>query len=104
MAAATNTQPAINRQDIARLVAAIGNAFGSSAENKETVARALSDATQTRTWGLMIDVIAQTGRCPPGATNLSQFVVQGEKRYWLHVAIDRFFGEIIDEQLEAVNE
>ena len=104
IATATNTQPAINRQDIARLVAAVGTYLGSSDENKETVARALSDTTQTRTWGLMIDVIAQTGRCPPSATNLSQFVVEGEKRYWFHVAIDRFFGEIIDQQLEAVNE
>jgi Tfp pilus assembly protein PilX len=104
IAGATNTQPALNRQDLARLVAAVGNTLGSSDENKETVARALSDTTQTRTWGLLIDVIAQTGRYPPGATNLSQFIVEGEKRYWFHVAIDRFFGEIIDEQLEEVNE
>jgi hypothetical protein len=26
------------------------------------------------------------------------------KRYWLHVAIDRFTGEVIDQQLEAVDE
>jgi len=30
--------------------------------------------------------------------------VKGEKSYWLHVAIDRFTGEIIDQQLEAVKE
>jgi hypothetical protein len=47
-------------------------------------------------------VIAQSGRYPPTATGLSQFVVEGEKRYWLHIAIDRFTGEIIDQQLEAV--
>jgi hypothetical protein len=28
--------------------------------------------------------------------------VRGEKRYWPHVAIDRFTGEIIDQQIEAV--
>jgi hypothetical protein len=66
--------------------------------------RALSDTTQTRTWVLMIDVIAQSGRYPPAATDLSQFIVEGEKRYWLHVAIDRFTGEVIDQQLEAVYE
>ena len=27
--------------------------------------------------------------------------MRGEKRYWLHVAIDRFTGEIFDQQLEA---
>ena len=52
----------------------------------------------------MIDVIAQSGRYSPVATNLSDFVVEGEKRYWLHVAIDRFTGEVIDQQLELVNE
>ncbi len=66
--------------------------------------RALTDAGQTRTWNLMIDVIAQSGKYPPTANNLSQFVVEGEKRYWLHIAIDRFTGEVINQQLEAVYE
>ena len=60
IAAATSAQPAMNRQDIARLAAAVANApFSSNEEHKRTVARALSDTTQTRTWGLLIDVIAQ---------------------------------------------
>ncbi len=52
----------------------------------------------------MIDVIAQSGRYPANAESLANFVVEGEKRYWLHVAIDRFTGEVIDQQLEAVFE
>jgi hypothetical protein len=52
----------------------------------------------------MIDVIAQSGRYRPTATDLSQFVVEGEKRHWLHIAIDRFTGGVIDQQLEAVYE
>jgi len=52
----------------------------------------------------MIDVVAQSGRFPPLAATLSQFVVEGEHRYWLHIAIDRFTGETIDQQLEAVYE
>jgi hypothetical protein len=35
---------------------------------------------------------------------LASFVVEGEKRYWLHVAIDRYTGQIVDQQLEAVEE
>jgi len=70
----------------------------------EAVLRALADVGQTRTWNLMIDVIAQPGRYPPTANSLTDFVVEGEKRYWLHVAIDRLTGEIIDQQLEAVYE
>ncbi|HZE13848.1 MAG TPA: hypothetical protein VE086_08825 [Chthoniobacterales bacterium] len=98
----TMMRPATGRQDIARLVSAVGNTLGSTEEAKETVARALSEVSQTRTWVLMIDLVAQSGRYPPNATTLANFIVEGERRYWLHIAIDRFTGEVIDEQLEAV--
>ena len=65
----------------------------------------MSDARQRRTWNLLIDVIAQSGKYPATAQSLqNDFIVEGEKRYWLHVAIDRFTSEIIDQQLEAVYE
>ena len=74
-------------------------------EARECVLRAFSDACQTRTWNLLIDVIAQSGRYPPNATSLTNgFVVSGEQRYWVHVAIDRFTGQVIDKQIEVVNE
>ena len=99
----TAIRPALGRQEVTRLVAAAANTISSSSEEaKESVARALAEVTQTRTWGLMIDVIAQSGRYPPSAKGLADFVVEGEKRYWLHIAIDRFTGEVIDQQLEAV--
>jgi hypothetical protein len=108
IAAATSTQPAISRQDIARLAAAVTNSpFTTNEETRETVARALSDTTQTRTWGLLIDVIAQSGKFAPGATSVDQankFVVEGEQHYWVHVAIDRFTGQVLDKQIEVVNE
>jgi hypothetical protein len=100
----TLVSPAIGKSEIARLTAAAGATLGSSDENKETAARALSEVTQTRTWGLFIDVIAQSGRYPSAAAALKDFVVEGEKRYWLHVAIDRFSGAIVDQQLEAAEE
>jgi hypothetical protein len=102
---ATTSLPAIGRQDVARLASAVTHStFTPNEETKETTARALAEVGQTRTWGLMIDVIAQTGRYPPNAASLANFVVEGEKRYWLHVAIDRFTGQIIDQQLEPVYE
>ncbi len=114
IASETRAQPAgynggqpVGRQDLARLAAAVGTVIGSTEEQQETVARALSDTTQTRTWGLLIDVIAQTGRYAPDATNIGQatkFVVQGEQHYWVHVAIDRFTNQVIDKQIEVVNE
>ena len=58
----------------------------------------------TRVWNLMIDVIAQTGRYPTTVTDPAKFIVDGERRYWLHVAIDRATGEVIDQNLEIVRE
>jgi len=49
-------------------------------------------------------LIAQSGRYAPGETDLKSFVVEGEQRYWVHVAIDRLTGEVIAKQIEAVNE
>jgi Tfp pilus assembly protein PilX len=103
--ALTAADPMISKSELVTRLAADPSitALGNK-EARECVVRAFSDACQTRTWNLMIDLIAQSGRYPPIATNLSQFVVEGEKRYWLHLAIDRFTGEVIDRQLEVVTE
>ena len=71
---------------------------------REGITRGLADVGQSRTWNLLIDVIAQVGRYPSTATALGDFVVEGERRFWLHVAIDRLTGEVIDKQLEPVSE
>ncbi|SDT93005.1 hypothetical protein SAMN05444156_0835 [Verrucomicrobium sp. GAS474] len=73
---------------------------------REAVARALASGTQTRTWNLLVDVVAQVGRFPTGTapSSLADFVVEGEKRYWLSIAIDRYTGKVLDQQLEPVNE
>ena len=71
---------------------------------RECVVRAFSEACQTRTWNLMIDVIAQSGRYPSNASTLAGFLVEGEQHYWVHVAIGRFTGQVIDKQIEIVNE
>jgi len=71
---------------------------------RETTMRALSDAGQAGTWNLLIDVVAQSGRYPASARTLADFLVEGERHYWVHVAIDRQTGRIIDENIEVVNE
>ncbi len=75
---------------------------------RESIMRALSAAGQTRVWNLMIDLVAQTGRYPSLAANasnpLAAFNVEGQQHYWVHVAIDRFTGQIIDKQIEVVKE
>lgn len=103
--AITTVSPVLNKSDLIAQLATKASFTGlANKEARECVVRALSDASQTRTWNLMIDVISQSGRYPSTATSLANFVVEGEKRYWLHVAIDRFTGEVIDQQLEAVYE
>jgi hypothetical protein len=70
----------------------------------EAFLRPLAAVGNTRVWNLMIDVIAQTGRYPTGTSNPASFVVDGEQRYWVHVAIDRFTGQVLDKQVELVKE
>jgi len=110
---------ATTRADIGRLTAAAAGAistagFTAGEETEkvpEAITRALSEITQTRTWNLMIDMIAQTGRYAPDATDITQankFIVEGQKRCWLHVALGRdLVGgqvDVLGTQLEVVNE
>jgi hypothetical protein len=91
----TVTQTDLTRAIAARLAARGGTALGWSytgqKEQLESIVRALAEVGQTRTWNLFIDVIAQTGKYKPNAQDLSgsNFVVEGEKRYWLHIALGR---------------
>ena len=70
---------------------------------REASIRALANVGQTRLWNLMIDLVAQTGRYPSGSNGtLANFVVEGEQHYWVHVAIDRYTGQVLDKQVEIV--
>lgn len=71
---------------------------------RETAIRPLAGIGQVRVWNFMFDVVAQVGRFPASATALEGFVVEGEKRYWMHLSIDRLTGRVIDRHLELVNE
>jgi hypothetical protein len=73
-------------------------------ERREAIVRALASAGQVRTWNLLIDVVAQTGHLPPGASGFNNFTVTAEQRYWAHVAIDRYTGQVVSIQLEPVSE
>ena len=71
---------------------------------EEAAVRAIAESSNTRTWTFLIDVVAQSGRYPTTANSLDNFVVEGERRYWLHISIDRYTGQVVDKQLEVVNE
>lgn len=105
---ATELKPLLTRASIVTDFmqnAAVGSAFsGDIKARRESVVRALSQAGQTRTWNLMFDVIAQTGRLSADARSLRDFVVEGERRVWAHVALDRYTGRVVDIQIEQVDE
>ncbi|XHR31251.1 MAG: hypothetical protein ACFUZC_12000 [Chthoniobacteraceae bacterium] len=71
---------------------------------REATIRALANVGTARVWNLMIDVIAQTGRYPSSAKTLANFTADGEQRYWVHLAIDRYTGEVLDRRIESVRE
>jgi hypothetical protein len=97
--------PIVNKTELVTRLSSDPSVTGlGNKEARESVMRAFSDAGQTRTWNLLIDLIAQSGRYPSSANSLAGFVVEGEVHYWVHVAIDRFTGEVIDKQIEVVNE
>jgi len=71
---------------------------------RESTIRALSATGQTRVWNIMIDLVVQSGRYPTTATGFNQFVVDGQIHYWVHLAIDRLTGKLLDRRVETVKE
>jgi hypothetical protein len=86
------------------VTAADGGVYPGIKTRREAVVRSLASIHNERTWNLFIDVIAQTGKFSTGAKRLNDFSVEGERRYWLHIAIDRYTGEVVDELREMVLE
>ncbi|XHR27096.1 MAG: hypothetical protein ACFUZC_14205 [Chthoniobacteraceae bacterium] len=102
----SGSAPIASRQElVSRLMnqSAVGGISKLKTE-RESVIRALADCSNTRTWNLLIDLVAQVGKYPAAAGSLDQFLVEGERHYWLHVAIDRYTGRVVDQQLEVVSE
>jgi hypothetical protein len=73
-------------------------------ERREAVIRALADSTDSRTWNLMVDVVAQSGQLTKSATALNQFNVSGQTHRWIFLSIDRMTGEILHQSSELVAE
>ncbi len=102
----TGNAPFVNRTELVKSLATTSVTANWPAEKirREAVVRALASVAQTRTWNLMIDIIAQAGKFSPKATAAEEFVVEGERRMWLHVAIDRITGEVLESRVEPVYE
>jgi hypothetical protein len=112
LAAATATTPMQNKAELITRVNLPTNILPTASNDpqsvkgqREVVTRGMSSVSQTRVWNLLIDVVAQSGHYKPNATSLqNDFIVEGEQHYWVHVAIDRFTGQVLDKQIEVVNE
>ncbi len=94
-----------NPADLPTLIGKIAASLPDTFKYKrEAVTRSFADVINTRTLNLMIDVVAQSGRYSSTARSLNDFVVEAEKRYWVHIALDRFTGEILDIRFESVSD
>jgi hypothetical protein len=82
----------------------VSTAYPAPKSEREAAVRALSSAGTVRTWNLLVDIVAQSGRFPASATSRNQFVVQGQRRYWMHLGIDRFTGSVVSSRLEPVSQ
>lgn len=71
---------------------------------REAAGRALGTVGSTRTWNLLIDVVAQSGRFAPGVSSPDESLVEGERRYWYSVAIDRLTGKVIAQKFEPIHD
>ena len=71
---------------------------------RDATIRALSSSGQTRVWNVLIDLVVQSGRFPGNATSFSGFMVDGEVHFWIHLAIDRLTGQVIDRRVETLKE
>jgi hypothetical protein len=100
LAAATGSTPFKSLSDL--VTSFSGNTALSAfpiKRQREAYVRVLSGTGDTRTWNLLIDVIAQSGRFEPGAHR-----VDAETRRWVHVALDRFTGRVVARQIENISE
>jgi hypothetical protein len=99
---AVSTNALLNTSDLVSRMASLtfgGGADGAVKTRREVLVRALGDVGQVRTWNLLVDVVAQAGR-----TTSTNFLVEGESRQWMHVALDRVTGQVVNQQTEIVNE
>lgn len=70
----------------------------------ENFIRTLSSVTDTRSWQLMCDIVVQSGRISSQSSNLRDFLVEGQKRFFVYLTLDRITGEILDKHIEPVYE
>lgn len=106
MVALTGSTPLTNRTQLVDLVYSnvIASAADISKESREAAVRALGEVGQTRTWNLLLDVVAQSGSFGGATPSPANFMVSGERRVWVSVAIDRISGKIVDLKSEWVGE
>jgi len=103
---ATRRPTAAAPRNVAGLVALMGSfdTLGNRKSQREAALTGLIGPVQTRTWNLLIDVVAQSGTFPGTGREAGDFVPTAQRHYWLSVAIDRFAGKLVDQQWEVVDE
>ncbi|MEM9446632.1 MAG: hypothetical protein AAGA18_14915 [Verrucomicrobiota bacterium] len=90
-----------NSVDIAKMIQSLPSFRNRELKvQRDALLSGLTDIHNARTWHLLIDVIAQSGNFTNASRNLEDFFVTGQKHMIVQVAIDRFTGEIVNQQIE----
>lgn len=80
------------------------NFLGRSKIYREAVLRAIIDKVETRSWNLLIDLIAQSGRFTSTDLSPGKFLVESESRNWISNSLDRINGSQRKLTSESINE
>jgi len=105
----TPSEEIVSGEKLASILSASGTSkpdggFSPYKAQTENFLRALSSTTDTRSWQLMLDVVAQSGKIASTGASLNDFVVEGQKRFFVYLTLDRITGEIVDKHVEPVYE
>lgn len=98
------TIPLTGRADLPKVIQSTTLTGFDHKRQREVLTRAFGDAINVRTWNLLIDLVAQSGKIGTSGASLGDFAMRAERRIWAQVAIDRVTGEVVDIQVETVNE
>jgi hypothetical protein len=103
------SRPSTGSTAATSLITAISDKFAkpedrSINDRREAVARALSDGTTVRSWNFTLDLVAQSGQFAATATSLKEFQASAERHFWVHFAVDRITGRLLDVQWEVVKQ
>ncbi len=95
------TNPLLSRTNFPALVSTnhLADATTLSKPSREAGLRAINDLSDFGSWGIFVDIIAQSGKLTAGAA-ADNFLVEAEERTWLSMTLNRQNGDVVNRKSE----